>query len=61
MVLTHCHDVRADGVAEREVASDGDEDIEGCCGADTSNDDNGGSEMRIVGDLVEDGEHLVKI
>lgn len=59
MVLTHCNDVGTDSVSKRKVASDGDEDVKECCRADTSDYYSGGSQMRVVGDFVEDGEHLV--
>ena len=51
-------DVADDVIAVGEVAGDGDEDVDGCGGADGGDDDGGGADVGGVFDLVEDGEHL---
>lgn len=58
LVLTHAHDISSDGVAEREVAGDGDKDVDETSDAYTCNDNAGCPEVGIIADLVDDGKHL---
>lgn len=52
-------DVAANVVTEREVARDGDEDVNGSRAAVASKNDGGGAEEGGIVDLVEDGEHVL--
>ncbi|KAJ8113549.1 hypothetical protein OPT61_g4344 [Boeremia exigua] len=55
----HGHDVAFDVVAVTEVAGDAGEDVQGAGAADGGKDDGRRAEVRVIGDLVEDREHVL--
>lgn len=55
---THAHDVACYRIAKRKVARDGDQNIDERRNADAGDHDAGGSEVRIVVDLVQYRKHL---
>ena len=58
MLLTHSNYIASHGVPERNVAGNCNEYVDESRNAYASKDHAGGSEMRVISDLVEDREHL---
>ena len=56
--LTLSNNVAGNVVTKREIASDGNQQIDGTGSADTAENDRRCLEMRVVLNLVQDGEHL---
>lgn len=54
-------DVAANVVSEREIARDGDEDVDACCGTDGAHDDAERRLVAVVFNLVHNRKHLVTI
>jgi len=56
--LTLSDNVAGDIIAEREIASDCNQQIDGTGSADTAEDDRRCLKMRVILNLVQNGEHL---